>query len=195
MVRRSQRYKKRRFIKYRKKLQIQVIEHHYAQLKELSAVLWSQIVTDMVRIELQTLQILEKLNVPSEQYKYYLGAAKAAASETLQFTSETLEKLFEELEAIYEARGLDPEVLKIVIPASITFWDFRYGYTKMDFAYFNVDFTNLFKEFPQIFNLSDFDIWNINLVDWLKDIYQNLGLTTKWCICDYSYCDDCYLKE
>jgi hypothetical protein len=195
MVRRSQRYKKRRFIKYKKKLQIQVIEHHYAQLKELSAVLWSQIVHDMVRIELQTLQILEKLKVPTEQYKFYLGVAKKSASETLQFTNETLKNLFKEVEEVYEARGLDPNVLKIVIPASITFWDFKYGATKFDFAYTNVDFTDLFKEFPQKFNLSDWDIWNVNLVDWLKDVYQDLGLATKWCICDYSYCDDCYLKE
>jgi hypothetical protein len=195
MVRRSQRYKKRRFIKFRKKLQISVIEHHYAQLKELSAILWGQIVSDMVRIELQTLQILEKLNVPSEQYKFYLGAAKAAASETLNFTAETLKNAFTEIEQVYEARGLDPEVLKIIIPASITFWDFRYGYTKFDFAYFNVDLFDWFKEFPQKFNISDFDIWNVNLADWLKDIYPSLGLSVKWCICDYSYCDDCYLKE
>jgi len=195
MVRRSQRYKKRRFIKFARKLQPQVIEHHYAQLKELSAVLWSQIVTDMVRIELQTLQILEKLNVPSEQYKFYLGAAKAAASETLQFTAETLKNAFAEIEQIYEARGLDPQVLKIIIPASITFWDFKHGTTKFDFAYFNVDYFDLFKEFPQKFNLLDWDIWNVNLVDWLKDIYPSLGLSVKWCICDYSYVDDCYLKE
>jgi hypothetical protein len=195
MVRRSQRYKKRRFIKFARKLQPQVIEHHYAQLKELSAILWGQIVPDMVRIELQTLQILEKLNVPSEQYKYYLGAAKAASSQTLDFTNETLEKLFEELEAIYEARRLDPNVLKIIIPASITFWDFKYGTTKFGFAYFNVDYFDLFKMFPQTYNLTDFDIWNVNLLEWLKDIYTNLGLDVKWCICDYSYVNDCYLKE
>jgi hypothetical protein len=195
MVRRSQRYKKRRFIKFARKLQPSIIEHHYAQLRELSAILWGQLVPDFVRIELQTLQILEKLNVPSEQYKYYLGVAKAGASETLQFTSETLKDAFKELEAIYEARGLDPNVLKIIIPASITFWDFKFGSTKFDFAYFNVDFFDFFKEFPQKFNLSDWDIWNMNLTDWFKDIYPNLGLTTKWCICDYSYVDDCYLKE
>jgi len=117
MVRkRSRRYKQRRYRKYKSKLDPDIIARRFAQVREVSSVSWGSIVPHLVRTEAKTIEVLEKAGIPTEEYPYYLGAAKEAAAEATNYTAATLADNIDIMRDVYEIRGLEPTVLETVIP-------------------------------------------------------------------------------
>jgi hypothetical protein len=107
---------KKRYKRYKLKLDPHIVARRFAQVQEVSTVSWGSIVPNMVRVEIRVLPILEEAGVPGEDIPNYLGAAKSAAAEALQFGSKTLVEDLGVENQVYEDRLLDPEILALIIP-------------------------------------------------------------------------------
>jgi len=104
-----------RITRWSKKFDPAIIARRFAQVGNIASIKWGNIVPAQVRTEQAIMDKLRDMNVPEEQWPYYIGLVKEIEIDYTKFTSNVLVSEAELVKTEYEDRLLDPNVLKEII--------------------------------------------------------------------------------